>query len=286
MKKITDLASYLPNEEYHARQTLSSTKLASFLDSPLAYKHRFLDGNGSGPTAAMEFGSLVHCLALEPEQFAREYVVWTGQSRATKAGKEEWALVEADGRHPVKEADYEAAQSIAERIRPNLPEGATEAAYFARLDGVECQCKADRISEAGEVWDIKTKANLRKWIKSMTSGDLLVKDCFYRMVIEASTGILPPPVRYIAVSTAEPHDVAVRYYPEHLYGLVKARLVRDLERFKACMESGEWPGVDVEIKPIECKLDTWAEQRLEAESLGDANQTLDDIFGSAMVDLD
>jgi hypothetical protein len=265
----------IDNAEYHAAPRLSWSKFKVFLKSPLEYKHRFLDGNDPGPTAAMQLGSLVHCLVLEPELFNRDYVVWTGASRATKAGKEEWALIEADGREPVKEADYEHAASVADAVRPHLPEGETELAYHATIAGVECQCKVDRIG-VGACYDLKTCADIAKFQRGMEFGDWLLGDTFYRMVIQAATGVLMPPIRYVGVQTTAPNDVLTVHYPADLYEPARDVLLGHLERFKSCQKSGLWPGIaGAEMGLQEIQVNAFALGRL-----GIALPTLDDMFSA------
>jgi hypothetical protein len=280
---ILTKAQFLPNEDYHASPRMSSTKYETFRNSPLEYRHRFLDGNDPGPTAAMEFGSLCHCLLLEPHTFKSQYVVWTGQSRATKAGKEEWAMVESDSRIPVKEADYDLAREVVDAVRPHLPPvrpNNVETAFYATIEGVDCQCKADLV-DGNIVWDLKCAGQLGKWLDSFTRyGSHVYKDAWYRMVIEAATGVLPDPVHYVAVSTSKPFDVVVVHYEPHLYGLARTCIERDLRRYKACMESGDWPGMaGGAIAPKAVKLGSWAEKQIEAESLGDSAQSLEELFG-------
>ena len=265
----------IENEEYHASERLSWSKLKHFLKSPLDYKHRFLDGNDSGPTAAMEFGSLVHCLALEPELFKRDYVVWTGTSRSTKAGKEEWAMIERDGRIAVKEADLDHALNVSRAALTVLPPGDTEVAFYATIEGVECQCKVDRIEPlSGQLFDIKTCADIHKFKRGMEFGDWLLGDTFYRMVIDQSSNFLPPPVRYIGVQTTAPHDVLVLHYPADLYEASKEVVLGHLRRFAKCKATDTWPGVAGGATDAqEVQVNDFALGRLGIEQ-----PTLDDMF--------
>lgn len=46
--------------------------------------------NPTAPTPAMTYGSLVHCLVLEPETFAQRYAIAPICDKRTKAGKQAW----------------------------------------------------------------------------------------------------------------------------------------------------------------------------------------------------
>jgi len=267
-------ADFPENAAYHASGRMSSTRYEVFAQSPLEFFERFLNGGDKGPTDAMRLGSLVHCLALEPHRFGQEYVVWSGQSRATKEGKIEWASVSDGKREPVKQADVDEATEIAACASLHLPQGVSEAAFYARYLGAGCQCKIDRLTIDGELWDLKTCGDLRKWLRDFENGALVFKDAFYRMVVEAATGFLPPPVRYLAVSTSKPYDVAIRTYSPTYYGLACAKIENDLERYLTCIETNTWPGIEGgTIAPVEVEPNLWAMQRR-----GLATDTLDDMF--------
>jgi len=265
----------IDNAEYHDSRRLSWSKLRVFLKSPMAYHHRFIEGNDQGTTAAMAFGSLVHCLTLESEVFVKDYVVWTGQSRSTKAGKEEWASIERDGRIPVKESDYLVALSVAEAAYPHLPDGETELAFYADLAGVQCQCKVDRMAD-GVLYDLKTCADIDRFKAGMEYGDWLFGDVFYRMVIEAATGTRPPPVRYVGVQTSAPHDVLVLIYPEELFDPARDAILAHLARFDECRKSGVWPGVAGFAKgPQEVRVSGWHLGRIGIDL-----PSVDDMFSA------
>ena len=267
-------ADFPENAAYHASGRMSSTKYEVFTQSPLEFFERFLNGGDKGPTDAMRLGSLVHCLALEPHRFGVDYVMWSGQSRATTAGKAEYAAIARDGREPVKELEFDEARLIAKCAAEHLPQGVSEAAFYATFEGIQCQCKIDRLTIDGELWDLKTCGDLRKWLRDFENGALVFKDAFYRMVVEAATGFLPPPVRYLAVSTSKPYDVAIRTYSPTYYGLAEAKIEADLARYRACLESNVWPGIEGgTIAPVEVEPNLWAMQRR-----GLATETLDGMF--------
>jgi exodeoxyribonuclease VIII len=48
------------------------------------------------PTAAMDFGTALHCAVLEPIRFSKEYIAAPKVDRRTKEGKATWAAFEAD----------------------------------------------------------------------------------------------------------------------------------------------------------------------------------------------
>lgn len=108
---------------------LSFSSLKAFADSPASFMEYKL--YKPEPTDAMLFGSMLHCLILEPEDFESRYMclddadiiaqIGGAKPRATKAYKE-WkavALAEAGERELVDTNDYYAAKKIASNVRHN-----------------------------------------------------------------------------------------------------------------------------------------------------------------------
>lgn len=108
---------------------LSFSSLKAFADSPASFVEYKL--SKPEPTDAMLFGSMIHCLILEPEDFDNRYhclddadicnSIGGAKPRATKAYKE-WkavAMIEAGDRQLVETNDYFAAKKIASNVRHN-----------------------------------------------------------------------------------------------------------------------------------------------------------------------
>ena len=74
------------NKEYHSGEGVSKSDLDLLHTCPAKYRYR-KDNPDDNETPAMLFGSMVHKLILEPEDFEREYAVAPECDRRTKAGK-------------------------------------------------------------------------------------------------------------------------------------------------------------------------------------------------------
>jgi hypothetical protein len=68
-------------------------------------------------------------------------------------------------------------------------------------------------------------------------------------VIQAATGILPAPIRYVAVCKAAPHETCVRWVPEELTEFHQGKLFAILDRFAACQTAKDWPEYDTASGP-------------------------------------
>lgn len=87
-----DNPSQMTNAEYHARPELSASQCKVLLENP----HKYYLGLGTEETEAMRFGSLVHKLILEPEDFDREYAVSPKFDGRTKKGQADKAQFKAE----------------------------------------------------------------------------------------------------------------------------------------------------------------------------------------------
>jgi exodeoxyribonuclease VIII len=159
----------IANDDYHAHKAISSSNCKDLLKSPWLYWHN--KHSQSKSTAAMELGSMVHKLILEPIYFDNEYMVAEIPKRTTKAGKAEYAelLEQANGRKLVALDDFLNAQEMRHNLAKNpvvgslLSSGAAEQATFWQdgLTGVECKAKADFLNlDKGLIIDLKTTSDL------------------------------------------------------------------------------------------------------------------------------
>lgn len=108
---------------------LSYTALACFIDSPKDFADYKLQKKE--PTKAMIYGSMVHCLVLEPDDFLNRYFplddeaicaqIGGAKPRATKKYKEWKALQQdiANGKTIVSPQDYNHAKVVALNVRTN-----------------------------------------------------------------------------------------------------------------------------------------------------------------------
>jgi len=107
-KEIKDQAKVLIEKKTVTRKDLkkrplSYSSLKYFLTSPLHFCHAWHRKRFFLPTPAMQFGSLVDCLMLTPENLEKEYMVIPKINKRTKAGQEQWKEIQ----ETMKEKDLE-----------------------------------------------------------------------------------------------------------------------------------------------------------------------------------
>lgn len=114
------LIEKMSNDEYHAREEFSSSQLKDMLRSGAHfYSNNILKESQKEASTAMSFGTLVHTMFLEPEQFEHEFAIAPKFNRRSKEGKAEveaWEITNA-GKLPVTEEDVIHAQRIAENLK-------------------------------------------------------------------------------------------------------------------------------------------------------------------------
>lgn len=210
-------------DEYRAKtEYISVSELKSFIDSPYSYYKRYIQGiRDNKKSSAMTFGSLVHCLVLEPELFDKEYLVTTVRKDArTKAYQE--VLEQAGARQCISPADLERAKQCAETARPLIleygPDFEAENSLFYQgpkgFLGMKAKARFDGWSPSHEVIvDVKTTNNLPTYqnvIKAMFNFNYQLQVSWYMDIWKAITGKMPKGFEFIFTLSEFPF-ASVRY---------------------------------------------------------------------------
>lgn len=155
----------LTNAEYHSEKAhLSSSNLKTLLNSPAQFYDEKILGNkriGGGSTAAMDLGSYVHSLILEPEMVDKEFAFFKGWR---KQGQDFEAFKEAsNGKIIISEPQAHTGQQLARSVEACkaalglLKGGAAELSLAAKILGVPVKMRADYINpDQGYILDVKT----------------------------------------------------------------------------------------------------------------------------------
>jgi exodeoxyribonuclease VIII len=154
----------MPAAVYHGVDALSASGAKTLLRSPERYAWE--RDHPSEPSAAMRFGSLVHCMVLEPQQVAARYIARpAGIDGKTKEGKAmlDALRAEAGDREIVDAAEFERAERMHNAFSAAVyaagiggdEAGNTEVSLF--WDGDRCRMKArlDALLPDGAL-DLKT----------------------------------------------------------------------------------------------------------------------------------
>ena len=262
------------NHEYHTGDGVSKSDLDLLHTCPAKYRYR-KDNPEEIETPALLFGSMVHKLILEPEDFETEFAVAPECDLRTKAGKaifEEFAA-KAGNRKIIAAADFETAKAMRDAVMAHpkasklMTGGETETSYYWIDDrtGVLCKCRPDKVN-MNYIIDLKTTedASCEGFSRSMYNYRYHVQAAWYLKGYEAVTGEKPAGFVFVAVEKKPPHEVAIYITNDVTLDLGAKEAAADLDVYAACAASGNWYGYGGETNDVmTIDLPAWAIKRKE-----------------------
>jgi len=236
----------MTNAEYRAVDAISNSDLSYIETNPYLYALGFRPQIES---KALEFGTLVHALTLEPEKFTEEYAVedfegceLNKNSKAYKEARANW-LQTVNGKEIISKSDYEKAKTLSDRARKLIEplSGKAEQSYISDWnDQIKVKCRPDFLTDDGVLIDLKTTST------DVTSDYLLSKTiydrkyhrqlAFYKMVLELS-GVEVKECVLIFANTSNLWVRGVKILPEDLQrGHNEA--IQILDRYNSILKNG------------------------------------------------
>ena len=264
----------MDNATYQEMPCISSHWLKDMLMSPAHCYRNHIDPQRpvKESTKVMQFGTLVHCLALTPLQFSDEFII-ASDERRTKAGRNCYTKLAATGKIIITPDEFERAQAIIAKMKAHpearllLSGGKKEKTFIqergrgllplkARLDiHHENGGKKEKtfIQERGRgllplkarldihhenqrlVGELKTIHGINQIKTTMERYRYPLSAAFYRTLAHALTVI------FIFVQTHEPY--AVEVFELSLLDLQRGheQFTTALQRFDECWLKNEWP---------------------------------------------
>jgi hypothetical protein len=263
------------NEQYHANEAISHSKLELFRRRPISYYRRFVAKTVARPepTEAFRLGSAAHCAVLEPTKFWQRYALRPeGIDRRTKDGKIAFAEFESAnvGKTVITQEENNAVceMVVAARLHPLASEllaaGQPELSWRVEpTGGMALQCRTDWFNPAGcelsggrpYVADLKTVESLdadafRNFERACFNFGYHRQAGFYLPLI---TEILGSPVfdfLFIVVEKAEPYGVAVYRLSDAATARGHDETIGDLIRLQSCIKDQQWPNLPNELREI------------------------------------
>jgi hypothetical protein len=255
----------MPFDAYLERPELSRSTLDEIKDSPRAFQHVLEHGRPDSDSFTR--GRVIHRLLLEPKEFWRRTVVWTGGSKSKgKGSKTKWAAFQAAAKAAgqdvvspgferwLRDLEVEIRHSpLAQRF---LAGATTEAAVFFERDGVKCKARADVVAGNEDVIvDIKTTWKvIRKFAVSKELYELGIhrQADWYLDGFSKATGrkfktfkvlaIQVPTEKQMKDDVMPPVDFAVIDLTDGVLEDGKFENDQNLSLYKRCSETGSWPG--------------------------------------------
>lgn len=273
----------LPNWLYHAEKDRQScSMLKHLLLSPAHYRNQFF--TPSPRSAALEFGSLIHTLVLQPQLFHQEYAIWPEDIRpASKEGKLFAALHR--GQTLLTEVELRQARELTDRILYRsfkgrafgryLEEGLPEVTFFYTDPdlGVPCRVRHD-LWHPDFIFDLKTTrhAQPRRFAHAAVElhYDLQAYMYSYAESLFAGRTTLRPFV-FIAAENAPPYSVSALTSGLNFMENGREKYARALTTYAGCVQVDYWPdsGVEdeIDIEPWQAAGDSralWSATSLNA----------------------
>ena len=236
------------NHDYQDLPAISSHWLIAMLDSPRQCWEKYLDPQRptEEPTGAMRFGTLVHCLALTPAAFAREFRV-IHEDRRSRIGRAEWEWTTAQGWTPIKPAELDRARAIVATLQASpearklLRGGKKERTIVQpRAHGLlPLKGRLDIHHESKrQIIELKTTWNLDAIETAIERYRYPLSAAFYRDLVRGQSVI------FVFVQTREP--IEVRIFEMSQADLQDGEMMwrTALEMFDTCWKLGQWPELE------------------------------------------
>lgn len=233
------------NHDYQNLPAISSHWLIEMLHSPAACWRKYLDPQRpqQKQTDSMRFGTLVHCLALTPEQFAKNFIV-ADYERRSIAGKARYAQLSETGLIPIKRAELDHALAIVAAlhtkpaVRKLLQSSKKERTVIQpRQHGLlPLKARLDLHHEAKrQVTELKTTYSIRAVETAMERYRYPLSAAFYRDLVGGQS------VVFVFVETTPPHEVMVIPMERQQLQAGREQWQTALARFDACWQANDWP---------------------------------------------
>lgn len=252
--------------EYLAAEGISKSGLDQLSKSPAHYQAWLKEK--PEPTAAMIFGSAVHCALLEPHRFPGSYVQAPEIERRSNAGKAayaDWERANA-GKMVLSQDQMETIRGMQDAFNSHpLVSGVLRWAQIERCafwrdeeTNVLCKSRPDIVTSNGLVIDLKTTADASKEAFARDSWKYRyhVQAAMYLEGVTSVLGKLHSDFLFIAVEKEAPYAISV-YAAEPVFLTIGRDQMRaGLQRYAECNSRNEWHGYPEEVQKL--SLPTWA----------------------------
>lgn len=265
------LIEKMSNDEYHACPEFSSSQLKDMNRSAAHfYVNSITKEAKKEASTAMNFGTLVHTMFLEPEQFENEFVIAPKFDRRTKAGKEEAAAWEQanEGKMLVSEEDVENANRMATNLRTlgiykemQNNYGMPEASFFFTdpIFGLNLRTRPDwhiapcKEFPNGLIIDLKTTDDARPMAFSRTCANFSydLSSSMYREGFQAYYQTEDkPPFIFLVAERNTPFNVKQYKASDLFLSVGDVRYNKSKELLAESLLIDEWDGYSKELEDI------------------------------------
>lgn len=255
----------ISNEDYHAGDGVSKSQLDMVAMSPALLKWQKAAPVDTEKLKALDMGTALHCLLLEPEEFDKRFIVAPEFNRRTTKGKADEAsfLRDVDGMGMTVMDDEQGRKLQLMRdsamAHPAArwmleAQGHCEASMYWNDEetGELCRIRPDKwLRDFNAIVDVKKVADMERFARHIQEFRYHVQDAMYREGALKATG-QPHGFFFLAVS----ETIDCGRYPVRVFELDAADVDaghalfrRDLNTYHQCRTSNDWGGVETIKRP-------------------------------------
>lgn len=270
-------------EEYKAIPAMNASTLVHGFKSMRALKAA-IDQGDEAPTKAMRFGSQYHVKILEPRVFEQAYCVMPNfashPDNADKKGnpstsaatffvkqrtREFQSYASERGQQIIKQQDFDTCLKMCKSVYANsfasqlIDQSKSEVTLEGEIEGVPFKGRLDLI-RPGILSDVKSCASAADHAFGKSAANLRYgfRMGLYRELYRQNYSEPFEEAFLIAVESGGDFDCCVYQMPEAVLDDGFDNACRLLTRYKECLESGVWPGVDAGEDFVPLYVPNWA----------------------------
>ena len=253
----------LSNEEYHSGPGISKSQLDDIAESPATYIWRKSAPVDEEKLKALDMGTALHCLLLEPEEFKDRFIIAPEFNRRTNAGKDEEKEFLANcaelGKTIMTAEDGRKLQLMRESVfaHPDArwlleQDGICEGSlYWTDRETEElCRCRPDKkLSSFPILADVKKVDDMARFERHVEEFRYHVQDAMYSDGYREIYGEMPDFI-FLAVSSSIEcgrYPVRVRPLSPEWRSEGHELYRRDLHKFHQCRVNNDWH----DLKPLQ-----------------------------------
>ena len=256
--------NYITNDEYHGdRDYLSSSALKMLLfDINKFHSQYILNQPSTFSSSAMDLGSYVHSLILEPENTESDFAIYPGIKRGENW--EKFRDEELNGRTVLSVMNSRVANEMVETYKDNsdavslLKDGEAEYTIASNLNGVNVKVRADWWDEKNNnIVDIKTTSsnmNKKELEESIGHFNYDLSTALYIDTFKSITGKEVPDFYFIFIGSRNTKTTVVFKASKKLIENGRRKYKAAIKKYLKLKKSGEWLDTGVE----EIGVPTWA----------------------------
>jgi len=255
----------IANEDYHAGGGVSKSQLDMVSNSPALLKWQKSAPVDTEKLKALDMGTALHCLLLEPEEFDKRFIVAPQFNRRTTVGKEDEAaflrdvegmgmtVMDAEQGRKLQLMRDSAMAHPAARWMLEAPGQCEASAYWEDEEtGELCRFRPDKwLRDHNALVDVKKVADMDRFSRHIEEFRYHVQDAMYR---EGALRVTGHPHGFFFIAVSETIDCG--RYPVRVFELDAADVDaghalfrRDLNTYHQCRVSDDWGGVEMIKRP-------------------------------------